>query len=410
MSLNDLGFSASSPPSPRAPPLDLRRVAGRLERAALAVGQVEVAQRSHLLAPAWRHRERIAAAVRCMGADGLHVDPDRLLGLLAGLPLSGLRDEGNTVRAATLLQAIQRSEGEEAPPALAEPLAAMEGQGDELPALLSAALGLHRWMLDGGGGGGGSRGAGHAAVPLYLSRRRVTSTPFPALAAASLRLPGHPADLSATEFAAAFLDAVERDAIAALGTLSALAAAWRRWRSRIGPHRAHSRLPHLVDLAAAVPMLTAAQVAPLLGCAVWSASRLLAAMADAGVLVETTGRGNYKVYVTEDRATVRAVVVAPRRRGRRAPPPAMAAAPVVIEEAAGAVAWPPPPLEIAPRDERPSAEPSPSFDLSALLAETDAAIRKAQTAIERLSRPSQPESGPQAVLPCGRPDPGSGRR
>jgi hypothetical protein len=103
------------------------------------------------------------------------------------------------------------------------------------------------------------------------------------------------------------------------------------------------------------------------------------------VLVEASGRGNYKLYLTEDRATVRAVVAG--RKKKRAPgAPSAPITPAIGVSEIGMSSPVPemwPPLDIGPigcGNQRRPAElpPLPAVDLSALLADTDRAIQRVQ--------------------------------
>lgn len=165
---------------------------------------------------------------------------------------------------------------------------------------------------------GRSRGAVHAAVPVYLARRQLAPLALPWLSGAGLRA-RRTAD--PTAFVVAYPEAVALAGETALQALAALSLAWSAWHRALGPTRSTSQLGALVDLATVRPLLTAAYAAEVLAHrksptperpnrrpSLYPARRLLEEMHALGILVPVARFRVGRVYVTADRAAVGTVL------------------------------------------------------------------------------------------------------
>ncbi len=338
------------------------------ESALLWVARLDEALRGDPLLPAWRQRAMVREAARAAASDGLMVDMVRLGGLLAGLPLRHLADFGAERHALEVLVGLRNLAANTPNDRVRAALSRMKAEHKPGRNLLEAAArGMLAHLAD-----GGAREDARLALPLYLLDTGVVrSGPLPCLTGSgAFRAEGSPRDL-----AAGFHEALCRDlageARNGLDDLIDLRRAWRSWRRRLGPRRSTSQLPALVDYAAACQAVTPAQVAQHFDLSLRGAGKLLAELAELGILVDASGRETWKVYVTEDLKSVREEVerVQPARAGDPTPSPKPGKPPPPRPAALEAD-----PLELAD-------------DLSGLLADTERALARIQ---RRLDAPPLP--------------------
>ena len=332
--------ASGAAPAPPLRALLTSRVLLRLESCAGAVRELASTVARHPLADAWSVRYALRQAVRLSRLDGRLVDEHRLAGYLAGLPVPFRQDEGAEVGALRyarrLLRALDagwppspttarkdadraEAEARDDAPMIAWNIvdpeeAALEGQ----PRLFRIAhrLSIARATTS------ARPGEAHEILPGDLVQSGLSKRPLPLLATNLGAAASDPEE----GFLAAFLSALEEDAEDGLRFLGTLSLSWEIWRERIGPRRSHSRLPHLVDLAAASPILAPVSAARYLACSVRAASMMLEELVEAGVLIELSGRRSWKAYGGVDYSDLKDDLVAGWRpflmsRRSAAPPP-----------------------------------------------------------------------------------------
>lgn len=356
----------------------------------LALGRLDATLAHAPLLAAWWHRAQLEATVRLTALEGERIDAARLLALIAGIA-PGRRDAGLEARAIRLYRLMARAAG--APSG--NDAAAEVDQSGELSGELEAAIGfiggasrdhgslwglveaLWRWLDEGGGGP-----AGHAALARALAARGLVGAPYPCLT-------GRPAREVAlsdkTSWIAAVLLGLRNEASGGAMRALDLQLAWRGWRRALAGVHADSQVHRLLDLAAALPVLTPRSVADHLVCSLPGASRSLATLAAKNILVEVSGRGSWRCFVTRDLADARTFS---RAAGRTETPIWPEAEPVVLtdrvmrqEERLRA------PLRSAERldPERPKIEATEAaLDLAGLMADLDRASRGALQRLEAL--------------------------
>jgi hypothetical protein len=251
--------------------------------------------------------------------------------------------------------------------------------------LLAGANGLHAWIGGGGHtggdghtggnghgggdghGGGGDRRAGRAALIRFWQREKLLRTPFPLIAAASLR-----ADIAWAPAAwiPEFLTALADEAADGLQLLQTLERAWFAARSQAADRRSTSRAGAAIDVLAAAPLVSATSLGKALGMATQNAAQLLDRFCADGIAIEVTHRSKRRLFGLAALAPLRDGVAPPRRpepgRGRGRPP---------ILPVEDAVTAPPAPLPPLTTLERRSLDYS---GLDAAIAFADAAMRGAR--------------------------------
>lgn len=289
------------------------------ERAALAIGRLDAALDGHPLRKAWEHRTRLAAAVRAAAWNGQAVQPDRLAGIVAGVPYRPLDDCRAEHNALLFFDGLaQISDGERLftdlpdgePDDLAEDLAVFlaavaPGGGALLPALAEAAWEIRRQP-------GTRPGVLQAAIPLLLARHGATRS------GVVLGLAAYPAAAARLDWHDRFLDGLTQAADDGLGRLRRLAMTAEAWHHRLGPRQKNSRLPHLVAAALCHPRLTPVGVQALFGTtstvdaasgarrrrpamSLPGASKLLNELVRLGILTEgTERRGSHRLFLAAD--------------------------------------------------------------------------------------------------------------
>ncbi len=121
-----------------------------------------------------------------------------------------------------------------------------------------------------------------------------------------------------------FLHSVAAEAADPRQLLHTLEGAWFEARAAVAGRRRHSHATTVVDLLAAVPLLSATTLARGLGLAVKNAIGLLDSLVIAGVAVEVTHRAKRRLFGLKGLERLAAVVRPPERpepgRGRGRPP------------------------------------------------------------------------------------------
>ena len=188
--------------------------------------------------------------------------------------------------------------------------------------LLTAAVGMHRWLAD-----GNARAPLRAALVRQWTRHRLLQAPVPLTGAAALRGPADDhAPWAVEAWAPAFLHAVAAEAEAALALLTGLEHAWRAARRTVASvpgRRRTSRAAAAVDVLAAAPLVSATSLAAALGMAVKNATALLDAFCSMGVAVEVTHRCKRRLFGLAGLAPLRAAAAADAPALPSAPLPPM---------------------------------------------------------------------------------------
>jgi hypothetical protein len=313
-------------------------------RTLLSLGRLSEAFETSPLAAAWEARERLEAVFRLAQADGLGIDRDRILRLTHDLPVTRTAgDLGDSALMPILdllgLSPERRSAGRggptPAPPELAAVEIALRSEGD--PGSPVALLrNLHRWLVQ-----GGRPSVGYVALIQCLAMGGMTPRALSVLARPSggYRIGPTTWTEKALVILADAADQGRRD----LATLERIVAEWRR---RLGKRRRHSRMEALVLNLAAAPVATPTAVARRLGVSLRGAAVMLDELADLGIVVEITGRRSWKTYLVCDPG--RAGAIDPRKPHSRGVTPPV----------------------------RPP-------DMTPLLTDADAAIARAQAAVDR---------------------------
>jgi len=351
--------------------LNWEQIGPALEQAAGAVGRLDSVVSRHPLRVAWLHRSCLTVTARLSALDGHPVDVSRVYGTLIDLPMKPIRDFGAHAHALGIARALMEASGEICWTATMDAVAGRdEGVGaaaialatspDGLPTIVAAALNLRDWLIAGGSGS-----TAYVGLIRSLCQSGTTVAPLPALAGIGMALGRSRLGATPSQWVESVCRSLAAEANIANRDIGDLFTRWMRWHGRLGVRRCSSRLPHLVALAAAMPVLCAAHVARVLGCSVRGASLMLSELAQLGIIVEASGRQSWKRYVTEEFSAVQAVVqrVGATRR--------MSTLAEAGGEEKGAMA---PLRPLRPAVHLPPLEPP---DLSDLLADTDRAIRKA---------------------------------
>lgn len=272
-------------------------MADALAAAAGAIGRLDEALAFHPLERAFLHRARLDAVRRQAAVDGRLIDPWQLAAVLEGLRLrmdGELRiiDHGETLDAArhalTLHQWMvepdfdQEGEVQRA----ARHLAGFVHDGGS--PLLAAAEGMHAWLES-----NGTRPPIRAALIRFWGRHQLLRVPVPLTGAAALRAetPRAPA-----AWTLEFLRGLAAEATDARQLLRELERAWFEARASVAGRRRDSRVIAVVDLMAAVPLVSATTLARALSLAVKTAIGLLDSLVAAGVAVEVTHRAKRRMF------------------------------------------------------------------------------------------------------------------
>jgi hypothetical protein len=354
----------------------------QLERTLIAIGRLDATLRDYPLLSGWWYRAQLEAAVRLTELEGAKVDAERLLGSIAGVTLP-LRDGGAEARALRVLRELQsghppiggiRSDADEPGQASQAALHAIAHGASASGILIGALEGLRAWLQE-----GGSRTYGHLALSRHLAQRHLVRAPWPCLVGA----PHGSATLGDRDrWVRAVLRGLETEASRGADRALDLRLAWRGWRRAIGQRRHGSNFARLLDLASALPVLTPKLVSEQLACTVAGAGKLLSELRRARILVEVSGRGSWKCYVTRDLEGVRQFSRAEGLNARAAlwPEPAEA---VTERREQGREFALRRPLQPGPPVTRPSEQDEVAVDLGGLIADLD---RKIATVTKRPAR------------------------
>ena len=225
----------------------------------------------HPLAPAWKCRRRLRAAVDGAAADGLRVDPERLVRLIAGLPLVRWRDHGADAAAVRVYETVA------VPTAAAEHLHSYLQEPTISSAVQAAGAAVE---------GGLPRSAVVAAFPTVLRQIAATEALLVGVSPVGRAGDGWHTLLASAESGRRELDT--------------LTFSWSRWTRALGRRRSTSRHLEVLAAAAATTVAAPAQVARLLGMTSRGAAMLLSELSELGILREVSGRETWQVYACAD--------------------------------------------------------------------------------------------------------------
>lgn len=268
-----------------------------IENTLLAIGRLDEALRDDDLREAWLTRSRVQAAADWATVEGHGISRENLLLAWIEAPAPLQRDWGACRYALALLRHLgavwddSEIEREIDEAVVSNALELLRKESKRRSALMAVAWAAIGWLRS-----GGDRAGFRLAVPAFFTEMGVTRVPCPALLPLALPRSTEPIDEWIGRFLAAERNAAER----ALRDLHELARTWAEWRGRVANRRRHSRLPHLVDLCVAMPMMTPRLAADRLGSSVRGASLLLDELVALGILREVTARKTWRLFVAGD--------------------------------------------------------------------------------------------------------------
>ncbi len=291
----------------------------RIATAALALGRLAEAVRRSPMAPAFHLRETAAVAAE-MAARRL--GPTRaqdLFAIVAGAP-GAHAEAGDELHAALwfwrqglrtwYMQPLPAPWGGTEPDDYGDSERARDWQADDGAALhpeITAALvrigplpphaGLVARLQAIYRATTRERAVGASDIARVIALRPVTGAVLPCLASI---VPTTKTAMAFEPWLAQTAVRMTRAAEASYARLRALEAAWRRWQSRVEPHRTSSQLPVVLALLAHSPLLTPSAVAASCGVSSRTGLRHLQALEAVGVVREVTGRARWRLYAAAD--------------------------------------------------------------------------------------------------------------
>ena len=307
------------------PPLPLTalawtpELAAALADASLAIGRLDARICASFCAPAWRLRARWIGYARALQLQRFEIEEIDLIARECGLHLAGrprLETAGDPFAAfepwrARLAEKEGRHWREDLPFSFDPPAG-----WDEAPALARALALLDDWAR------ADKTIAPWLAFPVTLYRMGITMSPLPCLVAgdAGQRFALDPRHALLKRL----LKQLRRSAEDGLARLTRLEDTVRRSAAAISDERRPGKLADLGRIALTRPCLAARSLAPLLGLTISGAGKLLERARALGILVEVSGRGTWRSYVTPDVAVSLGLVLPPRGRPRLPPSPSPA--------------------------------------------------------------------------------------
>lgn len=297
---------------------------GALAAAAAAIGRLDARIGASSLAPAWTLRASWAGYATALRLQQVPLEEIDIIAEHCGLRLAG-RTPPTTADApadayapwlARLAEPAGRHWREDLPFSFDPPA----GWG-EAPDLVRALTLFDAWArVD-------RTLAPWLAFPTLLRRMGITARPLPCLVA------GDPGQRFALDPRPALLKRLckqlRRAAEDGLARLERLESQARRSAAAIAGEHRPGKLADLGRIALARPCLAARTLAPVLDLTISGAGKLLERATRLGLLVETSGRGTWRSYVTPDVALALGLVAPERGRPRLPPPSSPALDPVL---------------------------------------------------------------------------------
>ena len=323
-----------------------------LADASMALGALSQSLETTRLHQAWLWREMSRTACRIAQIAGHRVKTESLIRRLAGLPLDAEANDSGLAAArriflmgAPLFWASKQADSESSLPELLMPLWGFdEGQGlaSEVRGAEGERLAPERDKKGAGEGaqlralvrelasfaGDGTKpvlidlmidlrqhaearrlpsGLLRLALPLALHQSGLLPKAAPALLGGRLSLGTTRSELEQepmTLWLSRVLSSLAKEAKEAASRLADLQTQHQAWHQRLLREglRGHSRMPLVLDLLAATPVVSAGLVAKHLDCTPQAAGRMLRQLAELGIVSEATTTSRWKVYLAGDLA------------------------------------------------------------------------------------------------------------
>lgn len=356
-----------------------------IQRAAHALGALDEALDSHPLLPAFLYRIRLETAQAQAAVDGHAVDHWHLAASLCGLPIrmTGLDayERGNIVDAARAALTHhqwmnspdfdQEGDIQDAERHLAEAVAT--------GSLAAVAERAWTWLDS-----GRARPPLRAALARSWKPLRLLRAPVP-LSGPRAMSPDAPAERK--EWTASLCRALADEAANAREILRRLDREWLSARQRAGGRRSTSRAGTIIDVLAAVPVVSATSIAAMTGLSIKTTLQTLERFENDGIVVEITHRSAHRLFAMSNLAPLRAATREPKRPepGRRRGRPPLVSNPdtQADDDAPEPAEDAPPPVARPLPAERPKIDYS---DLEAALAACDQVIRTSKGNLDALQR------------------------
>ena len=240
-----------------------------------------------LFMPLWGFDESQSLASEARGAEGERLTRDR--------DQTGAAEVTRSQREASLPQGAELR-------ALVCELASFAGDGNK-PVLIDLLIDLRKHAearrL--------SSGLLRLALPLALHQSGILPKAAPALLGGRLSLGTTRSELEQepmTLWLRRALSSLAKEAKEAASRLADLQTQHHAWHQRLLREslRGHSRMPLVLDLLAATPVVSAGLAAKHLGCTPQASGRMLRHLADLGIVSEATATSRWKVYLAGDLA------------------------------------------------------------------------------------------------------------
>lgn len=242
-----------------------------MERASLAIGLLDGKLSSSRLREAWACRRRISATVAAANADGIKVDPSRLVRLLTGLQVVRWRDWGAEAAAVRIFKETA-GQGE-----AVDQLVERVGEVS-ISKVVSAALAAVE--------AGMPRSSVFIAFPFVLARLKLTEHVLVGISPFS----------QSGQSDHALLDS----SVKGRRELETLTLNWSRWTRALGRRNSNSHHLQVLGTAASMTAVAPVQIARMHGLTTRGAAMLLNELAELGIMREVSGRESWQVFQVED--------------------------------------------------------------------------------------------------------------
>jgi predicted transcriptional regulator len=290
------------------------RLAGALARAAMAIGELNQAINNHPLAVAILYRTRLDAVRRMAAVDGKLVDQWSVAAAIEGLRFR-TEPGGRIIEISALFDAVFYALGlygwlampnEDQDRDILLAAKSFEDVIDPGHPLLTAAIGLHTWLDN-----GGDRSSIRAALVRFWGIQGVLPYPLPLTGAGALLAE---TSWEPDRWLLVFFDSLVTEAMGFGELIRECTRAWRVARMAVADRRRNSHAPAAVDILAATPLLSATSLAAAVGMSIKSATALLDELRSQGVVIEVSHRTKRRLYALPTMAPFRDVALPRSRR------------------------------------------------------------------------------------------------
>jgi hypothetical protein len=313
-----------APPQPLCAVAWTPDLAGALAAASAAIARLDARICASSLRPAWSLRASWAGYAAALRLQQLPLEEIDIIAAHCGLRLPGREtapssDDPHAAYAPWLAE-LAEAEGRHWREHLPFPFDPPQGW-TQAPALIRALDLLDHWAR------AERTILPWLAFPTIMRRMEITSRPLPCLVAGD---PGQRfAQGTRPALLKRLLKQLARQAEDGLARLERLEDTVRRGTCAIAGQHRPGKLADLGRVALSRPCLAARSIAPQLALTISGAGKLLERARRLGLLVETSGRGTWRSYVTPDIALSAGLVTPDRGRPRQPPPPSPALTGVV---------------------------------------------------------------------------------